>query len=212
MLPILAGRDALQYLEQYFRGWLRGVNTCNAIFAVIFEHRLRFRLVGGEATLNDLFVRIIETIVFERALLQAREKCLAIRAGKMKYFLHVDFLIHDLRLADISRNTIEDENIDVGFELVRVDCGVDRFFPKLHRDVIGDELTLARIFEKCLTHFGARIDGTEDVSAGAMEKAGNCSKSLTLRAFAAPGRTKKEVGMIFHGVHRLYRNGLRLPI
>src|SRR6478609_11504014 len=48
----------------------------------------------------------------------------------------------------ISWNPIEHESVDVRFEFVGVDRGVDRFFPKLDRDFVGHELAFAGIFEK----------------------------------------------------------------
>ena len=54
----------------------------------------------------------------------------------MEHFFHVDQFIHDLGLADIPRNAIEHEHVDVGLEMVRVDRRIDRLFPKLHRDVV----------------------------------------------------------------------------
>ena len=76
----------------------------------------------------------------------------------MEDFFHVDHLLHDFRLVHISWNPIEHERIDIGFEFVGLDGGVDRFFPKLDRDFVGDELALARVFEESFADLGAGVD------------------------------------------------------
>jgi hypothetical protein len=73
-------------------------------------------------------------------------------------FPHIDHLLHNLCLVHISWNPIEHERIDIGFEFVGLDRGIDRFFPKLDRDFIGDELAFARVFEKSLADLGAGVD------------------------------------------------------
>ena len=82
----------------------------------MFEDRLRFGFVGRKPALDHFLVRIVEAIVLQRALLQAREERLAIRAGKVEDLFHVDQLVHDLGLADVARNAVEHEHVDVGLE------------------------------------------------------------------------------------------------
>ena len=76
----------------------------------------------------------------------------------MKNSLHVNHFVHDLGLIDVSGDSIKHENIDVGFEFVRIDGSSDCFFPKFDRDLVGYELAFARIFEKGFADFCACID------------------------------------------------------
>jgi hypothetical protein len=122
----------------------------------------------------------------------------------MKNFLHIDPLLHDSGLAYVPRYAVEHKNIDIGFEFVGVDSGVNCFLPKFDRYVVGDELASARVFQKGLTDFGARVDGAKDVAARAMEKTRDRAERFSLRAFAAPRRAKEKVSVIFHGKHSLY--------
>ena len=197
MLPIRAvhaGED----VEQNFRWRLHGVNHRDAILWIITEHRLGFSFVNIETPLDDLIVRVVEAIVFQGALLQASEQSLAIWTGEMENFFHVDHFLHDLGLADISRNSVEDENVDVRLELVRVLGRIDRFFPKFDRDVIRDQLAFAGIFEERFANLAARVDGAEHVAARAMKKARDRAERLALRAFAAAGRAKEDERPVFH--------------
>src|SRR5205807_5689748 len=130
------------------------------------------------------------SVVFEGAFLQTLKKSFAIRAGKMKNFFNVNHVTHDFRLVYVSRNSVEDQNVDVGFKFVRVDCGIDCFFPKLDRDVVGNEVSFARIFEKCFTDSRPRVDRTKYVAAGAMVEPWNGAERFTLSAFAAARRAK----------------------
>src|SRR6266478_6733215 len=104
--------DAGEDVEQNF-GWrLHGVNHRDAFFWIVTQHGLRFILVSVEPALNDLLVRVIEAIVFERALLQSVEERLAIWTGKMEHLFHIDHLFHNFRLVHVPRNAIEHENVD----------------------------------------------------------------------------------------------------
>ncbi len=203
MLTVYAVGDALQNVEQYFGGRLRGVNTGNPILSVIREDGLRFHFVSGEPALNDLLIRVVEPIVFKGALFQAVKKRFPVWTREMENFLHIDQLIHDFGLADIPRDAVEHENIDVRFELMCVDGGVDRFLPEFDSDVIRHELTSAGVFQKRLADFRARVDGTEYIAARAMKKTWNRSQGFTLCAFTTAGRAEKKVSVIFHGKYRL---------
>ncbi len=116
----------------------------------------------------------------------------------MEHLLHVDELIHDLGLADIPRYAIEHQRIDIGLELMPIDCGVDPRFPELHRNLIRDQLAFAGVFQKRAADRRAGIDGAKDIAAGAMKKARNGSERFALGALTAAGRPEEEVGFIFH--------------
>src|SRR5207244_11254901 len=111
-------------------------------------------------------------------------------AGEVENFFHFDQLAHDFGLIHISRNPVEHENVDVRLELVGVDRGIDRFFPKFDRNVVRNELAFAGVFEKRFTDFAAGVDGAKHVSAWAMKKSRDRAKRLALSPFAAPRRAK----------------------
>jgi hypothetical protein len=116
----------------------------------------------------------------------------------MEHLLNVDQFVHDFRLADVSWNAVEHENINIGLEGVRIHGRVDLGFPEFHGDLVRDELPFARILQKSPAHLRAGIDRPKDVSTGAMEKAGNAAKRAALGAFAAARRAEEEVGLVFH--------------
>ena len=102
------------------------------------------------------------------------------------------------------------ERVDVRLELVRVYRRIDRLSPKLHRDVIRDELAFARIFKKGFADFCARVDGAEYIAASAMIVTRDRAERLALGAFAAARRAKKKKGVVFHHHgNRLYRKSIR---
>src|SRR5205807_4428062 len=129
----------------------------------------------------------------------------AVGTREMKDLFHINQLSHDLGLVHISRNAVEHENVDIRLEFVAIDGGVDRFFPEFDRDVVRNELTFARIFQKRLPDFGARIYGPKDVAARAMIEARDRSERLALGPFAAAGRAKQNKRAVFHESDPLYR-------
>src|SRR5215468_489646 len=128
----------------------------------------------------------------------------------MEHLLYVDHVIHDLGLTDISRNAVQHECIDVRLELVRVYCRVDRLSPKLHCDIVRNELALARILKESLADFCACVDGAEYVATSTMIITRDRAEGFALCAFAAARRAKKEKGLISHHGNCLYRRSQRL--
>ena len=196
-----AGED----IKQHFGRRLSRVNRRDYLFRIIRKHGLRFRLVGIEATLDDLFVRVVEAIVFQRALFQARKKGFTARAREVKHFFHVDHFLHDFRLADVPGNAVEDERVNVRFKLMRVHRRLDRLPPELDRNLIRHELTFARVFQEGFADFCARIDRAENIAAGAMIKARDRAERFPLGAFAAARGAEQNERVVSHQRNSLYR-------
>src|SRR5438105_14924606 len=116
----------------------------------------------------------------------------------MEDFLYVDHLLHDLGLAQVSRDAVKDEDVDVRFEFMCVHCGMDRLFPKFDRDVVWDELAFARIFEERFANFRARINGAEHIATRAMKKTRDGAEGFALCAFATAGRAEEDERPVFH--------------
>src|SRR5437773_8666613 len=192
------------YTTLFRSGRLHGVNHDDAIFGIMTQHRLGFHFVNVEPLLDDLFIGVIEAIVFQRALFQPAEQRFAVWAGEMKNFFHVDELPHDLGLIHIPRNAVEHEDVDVRFEFVRVHRGIDRFFPKFDSNVVWNELAFARVFQKRFPDFCARIDRTKHLAARTMIKALNGTERFALGPFPAAGRTKQDERAVFHESEWLY--------
>ena len=122
---------ASEDVEQNLCWWLHRVNhgdafprcSRSALGAILF--------ISVEPSLDHLLIGVIEPVIFQGALFQALEQRFAIRAGEVEDFSNVDHVLHDFRLTDISRNAVKHESIDIGFEFVSLDRGVDGFFQKL---------------------------------------------------------------------------------
>src|SRR5438034_7953503 len=109
----------------------------------------------------------------------------------MKNFFNINHFLHNLRLSDIPRNTVEHQRIDVGLKLVRLYGRVDCLSPELDGDIVWHELAFARIFQEPFADLGARVDGAKYIAAGAMIKARNSAERFALCAFAAAGAPKR---------------------
>src|SRR5678816_1266256 len=116
----------------------------------------------------------------------------------MEHFLNVDHVIHDLGLTHVSGNPVQYERVDIRLELVRVYSRVDRLPPKLHCDIVRNELAFARILKEGFADLCARVDGAEYVATSAMIVTRDRAEGFALRAFAAARRAKKEKGLVSH--------------
>ena len=118
--------------------------------------------------------------------------CAFLGARKMEHLLHVDHVIHDLGLTHVSWNSVQYERVDVRLELVRVYGRIDRLPPKLHCDIVRNELAFARILKEGFAYLCARVYGAEYVATSAMIVTRDRAEGFALRAFAAARRAKKE--------------------
>src|SRR5262249_14197343 len=117
---------------------------------------------------------------------------------QVKDLFHIDHFVHDLGLTDIPGNTIEHENIDIGFEFVGFDRGVDPCLPQLDRDIVGNKLAFAREFKEGATDFGPGIEGPKDVTTSAMKKARDRTDGAALGSLAAARGAEKKISDVFH--------------
>jgi hypothetical protein len=81
---------------------------------------------------------------------------------------------------------------------VGFDRGIDPRLPELDRDIVGNKLTFAREFEKGAADFGAGVEGSKDITAGAMKKTRDGSNGATLGSLAAAWSAEKKIGNVFH--------------
>src|SRR5437868_10264014 len=185
-------------VEQTLCWRLHRVNHGDAFLRVVGQHRARFSFISVEPFLDHLLVGVVEPVIFQSALFQTQEQRFAIRTSEMEDFSDVDHVLHDFCLTDISRNAIKHESIDIGFKFVTFDRSIDGFLPKLHRNLVGHELAFAGVVEEGFAYFCSRIDGTENIAAGAVKKARNAAEGFALCAFAASGRTEEDERLVFH--------------
>src|SRR5207247_11211228 len=123
----------------------------------------------------------------------------------MEPLLHVDHVIHDLGLTHVSGNPVQYQRVDVRLELVRVYGRIDRLPPKLHCDIVRNELAFARILKKGFTDLCARVDGAEYVATSAMIVTRDRAERFALRPFAAARRAEKDKRVVTHHKICLYR-------
>ena len=88
---------------------------------------------------------------------------------------------------------------------MRVYGRIDRFPPKLHCDIVRNELAFARILKEGFADLCARVDGAEYVATSAMIVTRDRAEGFALRAFAAAWRAKKDIRVVPHHKIGLYR-------
>src|SRR5437868_11006964 len=116
----------------------------------------------------------------------------------MENFSHVNHLLHDLCLIHVPRNAIQHQSVDIWLKFVSIDRGINRFLPKLDRNLVGNELAFTRVLEEGFAYGCPGIDRAKDIAAGAVEKARDTAQSFALCAFAASGRTEEDERLVFH--------------
>src|SRR5438034_10073002 len=108
----------------------------------------------------------------------------------MKHFFYIDHILHDLRLPDVSGDTVKNERIDVRLKLVCVYRCLNRLPPQLDCDLVWHELAFALVIEEGFTQFRSGIDRAKYIATGAMLEARDRTERFTLRPFAAARRAK----------------------
>ena len=128
----------------------------------------------------------------------------------MENFFNVDHFPHNLGLANIPRNTVQHECVDVRLKFMGFHSRIDCLSPKLHGDIVRDELAFARVFKERFADFRTGVDGAKYIATRAMIKAWDRAERLALCTFAAARRAKKDEGIVSHERMGLYRKRNRL--
>ncbi len=163
---------------------------------VVLQHRLGFGIVCGQAMADDLLVSVIKAIVTKGALLEAGHQFVAVRAGEMEDPANLNMHLHEDGLGDITWDAVENEVITIGLELAGINRLSDRLMPESDGHLVGNELSLARIFEEFRTQLAGGVKRAKDISAGAMIEAGDLSKNLALSSLSTSGSSKNQNGTI----------------
>ena len=174
------------------------INHGHQLIRIIRKHWLRFRFVNIEASLDNPLVCIVEAVVLQGAFFEPIKKRLATRAREMKDFFNIDHSPHNLGLANIPRNTVQHEFVDIRFKFMGFHSRIDCLSPELHGDIVRDELAFARVFKERFADFRTGVDGAKYIATRAMVKAWDRAERLALCTFAAARRAKKDEGIVSH--------------
>ena len=107
--------------------------------------------------LDDLVVRVIETVLLERALAETAGELIAVGTAQVENLLHIDVRLHESGLLHVAGNAIEHKRIRLGMKPARARTVMDEVAPKLDCRLIGNQLPLAGIFQKCLADRAIRF-------------------------------------------------------
>ena len=190
--------DVVEDVAKDLVGPLVGVDVGDEFWAVEIEDGLRFLLVSPEPAFDDLFVDVVEPVVFKGPALQTVIDLGFVGAGEMENAAHIELGAENLGLVAIARDAVEHEEIDVGLESIGLHHLVDLCRPEADADVVRHELAFARIGKKGLAELGAHIDRAKDIAAGAMIKAGDGAENFALSSFAGSRRAEEKKGFVNH--------------
>ena len=198
-------------------GVFRGVNVVDEVLVRVFargiivEDGFRLGFVSLDPALDNVIPGIIEAVVFQSPFAEAAAQFLAVRAGKMENAHYFDVRFHDTGLADIPWNTVQDQEINIGFEVMGIDLGTDVGLPELHGEFVRDELAFGGVFYKSFTEWSAGIQRAENIAAGKVDKTGNAAKDRALSALAAAGSAEYEEGLVGVRWRGTHGNGNKSP-
>src|SRR5207247_9631081 len=109
----------------------------------------------------------------------------------MKHFFYIDHILHDLRLPDVSGDTVKNERIDVRIKLVCVYRCLNRLPPELDCDLVWHELAFARVIEPRCPHFPAGIHRPTYIATGPIIAARGRPERFPVRPSASTTRAKE---------------------
>ncbi len=176
---------------------LGGIHIDDQFRPVIVEQGQGFLFVGIEPPADHFLIRVVEPVVFQGPLLQARDDFVPVRAIEVENPLHIDDVRHEFGLPDVAGDSIEDEVVDIRLEDVSLDRVSDADLPELYRDLVRDEAAVARVFQEGLADRVPCIHAPENIAACAVEKPGEGADGGSLRALSTSGGTKEEIGGVF---------------
>src|SRR5690242_11945586 len=102
----------------------------------------------------------------------------------MKYPSHINQVLHELGLIDISGNPIKHQRVDIRLEFCLEYLCFDLCSPKFDRQIVRHKQSFAGILDKFVTQRCAQIEGAKHFAASTMEESGDRSEHFTLSSFA----------------------------
>ena len=161
--------DALDYFREHLHRRLGGIDIGHELLRIVIQDRFGLRLVGGDALVDHLVARVVDTVVLERALAHPAGEFVAVRAGKMEDLMDLEILGEHFRLADIARDAVEHEKIDVRLVDVGVAPVVDLGLPEVDRELVRHQFAAARILDELLAE-RVRVSSERNTSPHAQWK------------------------------------------
>ena len=163
------------------------------------EHRLGFAVVGFETLLDDIQVRIIETILAEGAPLESFDHLVRLGAGQIEDRPHVERVGKNPGLIGVTRDAVEHEDVACRVKFAVRRAGFDVLGPERDGRLVGHKLAFAGVLDESPAHRIFDAEVAEGVAAREVEEARHGAEDLALRAFARTWRAEEKDGAVFHG-------------
>jgi len=114
----------------------------------------------------------------------------------VKHPSHIDQVLHELGLIDISGNPIKHQRVDIRLKFCLEHLCFDLSPPKFNRQIVRHKQPFAGILDKFLPYRCAQIEGAKHFAASTMEKSRDRSEHFTLSPFATAWSAQEEISYI----------------
>ena len=121
----------LEDVEKHLGRLLECVNISDLFGSVVIQNGLGFLFVGADAPLDHFIRGVIKTVFLQGAFAKAPCQFRPVRAAKMKYLEQFNMVAQQFRLGHASRNTIQQEKINVRLVNVNINLVADLGAPEI---------------------------------------------------------------------------------
>ena len=165
-MRVLYRGHLLENRGKHLRGALGGIDLDDVLGRIAREERTGLFLVNIPAMADDLFARIIGTVLLQSPAPQALDHLLLVGTDEMHNLQHLDMSGEQLGLLGIAGNSIENEQVGIGLVVVENLPRVHVLLPELYGDVVRYEGSARGVLADLLAQLGVDIDGAENIAAG----------------------------------------------
>src|SRR5262245_29632605 len=152
--------------------------------SVKIKDRLGFVVIRFEPISNDREFRVIKTVLAQRAALQTFNQFVQVAASKIKNSTDVERVLQHLRLADISRDAIQNERVLLRIKVPQGLASLDRLLPELDCGFVRHEFATAGVLEESAAQFIVDAQVAKDIATRAVVEVRDRSEDFPLCAFA----------------------------
>ncbi len=190
--PLLHRKYLLEDTAEHLTGQADGIHVDEQFTCVVIEGGSRFGLVNSEAVPHDRLVCVVGPSLPKAAVEDSSHQRFKVGAGQVQDELDIDIPRDQFALGDVSRDSIQQQDLARRIKSTLRDTGGEFFSPQGDCEVVGNEVSTGGVCSDSTSVTGIGVQAAKDLSAGEMEESGKRTKDNPLCALSTAGWPEKQ--------------------
>ena len=189
---LLHRKHLLEDSAEHLTGQADGVHVDEQFTRVVIEGRSRFGLVNREAVPHDRLVGVVGPSLPKAAVEDSLHQRFKVGARQVQDELDIDIRRDQFALCDVSRDSIQQQDLARRVKRTLRDTGGEFFSPQVDCEVVRNEVSTGGVCSDSTSVTGIGVQAAENLSAGEMKESGKPAKDNPLCTLSAAGWPEKQ--------------------